>query len=684
VRAGARPLRAIAGAGLGIAVLLLAGPIVVANAAPAARQDAAPGLTLTGESPGIAVGGTFALSVHPVGLPSGASVQLTIHDRVLSRSELATSIEGSGLRRGLHTNTSPVASLPADADGTLHLTVSLAPSTAAGRAISTPGVYPTEVTAVDGAGATLASFITDLVLWPAASAAAPPLDVAVLAEVTADPRPPDQPAAAAETIAGALGLANALAAVPDVPVTLAARPETVDSIATSTSPAATTLLTALRGVAATHPVLALPYVATSPDELATAGLADELPHLVEHGTSVLQRLLGTTPQESAWLAESDLGGSGLPLLSALGVREAIVDPARVETVTGVLTPARPFLLGLPRNTGRTRTNLSSTSIGSVEALLTDVRLAKLLGDQEPPALLASHVLADLAALWFEQPGTRRSVVLPIPLSVDGGAVRQILEGLRSPAQLRPVPISQAFSDAAPLLGSDGTMLRRSLTPSSPMSIVPATVTEVRAVRSLRDSVQGMLGASSKIVDEIDGRLLGSMSVGLSNDARRAELAAARGAVQHLANAIQTPRSVTITLTARDGTVPLTIRNDTGAPVQAQVRLHSPKIQLPGGDTIPVTLTGPSTRLDIAVRTRASGAFPIQVEVTSPDGLLLLASTRYSVRSTAVSGLGLILSAGAGLFLIVWWARHWREARRSAKLVNSAHPAVAGPKHRARG
>jgi hypothetical protein len=44
--------------------------------------------------------------------------------------------------------------------------------------------------------------------------------------------------------------------------------------------------------------------------------------------------------------------------------------------------------------------------------------------------------------------------------------------------------------------------------------------------------------------------------------------------------------------------------------------------------------------------------------------------------------GLILSAGAVLFLVVWWARHWREARRSAKLVTSSHPTVVGPRPRA--
>jgi hypothetical protein len=312
----------------------------------------------------------------------------------------------------------------------------------------------------------------------------------------------------------------------------------------------------------------------------------------------------------------------------------------------------------------------------VRALATDARLTERLRDHVTPALLADRVLADLATLWFEQPGTRRAVVLPIPQTVDGTAVRQILQGLRQGALFAPVALDQAFTDAAPLT-SGGQLARRSLAPASTATIPADLAPEVRSIRATRDSVQGMVGGASPIYADIDAHLLRAIAAGAAPAQRRDQLTGARAAIQRFVDAIDTPPSVTITLTARNGTVPLTIRNDTGAPVQAQVRLRSSKAVLPGGNTIPVTIDGPSMRLDIAVRTRASGAFPIQVEVTSPDGRLSVASTRYSVRSTAVSGLGLILSIGAGLFLVGWWARHWRGARRSAKLVASAHPAVTG-------
>ena len=47
----------------------------------------------------------------------------------------------------------------------------------------------------------------------------------------------------------------------------------------------------------------------------------------------------------------------------------------------------------------------------------------------------------------------------------------------------------------------------------------------------------------------------------------------------------TPATFTLTLTARDGTVPLTIRNDSGVPLHVTVRLRSQKLEFPDGDTI---------------------------------------------------------------------------------------------------
>jgi hypothetical protein len=188
------------------------------------------------------------------------------------------------------------------------------------------------------------------------------------------------------------------------------------------------------------------------------------------------------------------------------------------------------------------------------------------------------------------------------------------------------------------------------------------------VRSTRASLAGLFSESPSALVAVDDHLLRSMGFGLTAAERRREIAQASAAAAGVADGVSTPDAVTITLTARKGTVPLTIRNDTGGPLEVRLRFSSAKLELPEGDTRAVTLTEQTTRLDIAVRTRTSGAFPFTVDVTTPDGAVKLASTRYSVRSTAVSGVGLLLSIGAVLFLVIWWARHWREHRRSTKLI----------------
>ena len=142
----------------------------------------------------------------------------------------------------------------------------------------------------------------------------------------------------------------------------------------------------------------------------------------------------------------------------------------------------------------------------------------------------------------------------------------------------------------------------------------------------------------------------------------------------VAEGVTTPPTFSLTLTAREGTIPLTIRNDSGVPVRVLIRLRSQKLEFPDGDTIERELIEESTRIDIRVRSRATGAFPLLIDVRTPDGERSLSTSRYTVRSTAVSGAGLVLSVGAGVFLTMWWARHWRRTRRSKKLVSAnGHP-----------
>jgi hypothetical protein len=61
---------------------------------------------------------------------------------------------------------------------------------------------------------------------------------------------------------------------------------------------------------------------------------------------------------------------------------------------------------------------------------------------------------------------------------------------------------------------------------------------------------------------------------------------------------------------------------------------------------------------------------LRVSLVSPDGRLVVAQSRFTVRSTAFSGVGLVLTVGALVVLLGWWGRHHVRGRRNRRLVSS--------------
>lgn len=653
-------------------LLATAAAAVPGGTSPAGPADPAvaaqpASLELVTQSPTVPRGGTFELWLGTDLLPPDGSIDLVLRGRVRSRSELAASMEGGGLRSSVYRVSTLVAALPAAADGSRRLAVSLDPAVAGGVALTTSGAYPVEVIARDAAGAELDRLITHLLVEPSAQDESPALGVAVVAEL--DARPALQPDGTTDEpdldLTSAAELVAALTANPDVVATVAMRPETVEALGAVAAPEATALLDALPGAVAGRDVLALPYVDVSPDALLDAGLAGELADQLERGRELLADAFGVEPSVSTWLADDDLGPDGLTALSDAGVRHVVVEAGQVEPLrSGVLSLslAQPFLL-------------DSQLEPAVDALALDPDVMERLDTSAGPGLETSRLLAELAMLWFEQPGIERAVVIPVDPTVRPEVVSGLLDGLDGGTIFEAVTLDDAFAGAAPLRQPGGGLVDRPLTPERSPSVAPSVARGMREARARLASFSSLLGPDSPRAEPVAAHLLLATARALDGDAQRAHLRAAATLVEEVTSAISAPDRATITLTAREGTVPLTVRNAAGIPVDVVVRLRSQKLEFPAGDTVELTLSEETTRLDLEVRARASGSLPLQVEVTSPDGGIALATIDVTVQSTAVSGVGVVLSVGAALFLMVWWARHWRRTRRSQKLVATTHPAV---------
>ena len=107
---------------------------------------------------------------------------------------------------------------------------------------------------------------------------------------------------------------------------------------------------------------------------------------------------------------------------------------------------------------------------------------------------------------------------------------------------------------------------------------------------------------------------------------------------------------TITLTSQRGRVPVTIVSAAPYPVSASLTLTSDKLLFADHSTSmtqPVVLQpGHTNVVYVNVQARASGMFKVGIVLRSPAGGLVLSSGQVSVRSTATSVVGIVLSLGA--------------------------------------
>jgi hypothetical protein len=97
-------------------------------------------------------------------------------------------------------------------------------------------------------------------------------------------------------------------------------------------------------------------------------------------------------------------------------------------------------------------------------------------------------------------------------------------------------------------------------------------------------------------------------------------------------------------------------------------VSSDRLQFPDGASARADLTRRNTTLRFTVQARTSGTFPLEVTLRSPDGKVVLSRGRFTIRSRAASGVGVILSVSAVVFLVLWWTRHIVQARRARRVT----------------
>jgi len=410
------------------------------------------------------------------------------------------------------------------------------------------------------------------------------------------------------------------------------------------------------------------------------------PIVSAYGDADLSRLLVSGAALQPIAARSVLEGERrtLALLgrpSAAGVLlEAPVAPRTLDLLPNstVLIPyaaidAPDLALDVPLD-DPVRTLRSPTG-QTITAIVADPYLSVALGasTREVPSdpLLAAHeVLVRTAMVYFEAPGRqgRGLLLLPPPgfdpdprfaaevlgrlarapwlaPSTPGEVVSAARES-REPARLAtraPEPLPSRLVDALTTTARDLEILVGAAdtsadpAPGTAPDIAPDTTTESAPDTPGPDPI---IPVGDRSLAEAGDELMRATSTAFATDldAALALLDGVRAGVDAAFGQVRIALT-DVTLTDRDGTVPLTLVHTGGVPIRVRVEVSAPAaLTWSDGRVREVTLAVDAERsLEFPVRSGATGRFPVSIRVTDPTGARLLAEDTIGVRATAVAG-----------------------------------------------
>ncbi len=646
-----------------------------ASAIPIPRPVSNPRISLQSQTTFVGAGDTFDMVIALAEATADTRFSLALYPPVSSRIQFGQTLGARQLGTPLQRfDGIAVSDLPATETGGIAISLRVPePDVTPGPftlLVTEPGVYPITITVDGDAPATpLVTHVVRLAVPDAPSVDAPPVDAP----------PVDAPAFSVGMLLdlagsdGVEGVTTALAAHPGVPVTIRASPESLQALAGSGPTGATTVANLATAIGESE-VLLDTWVPVDMGSLVAASLDTFIDRQLLTGASTLQQLLGTTVSGSTWVMDPTVDPAALDALASRGVARVVLPEGMAEPLDSnqfPVTLTRPFTIATSTDT-------------ELPAMQSDLVLSALLESSQQPALAANRVLADLAVVALDLADLPRGVIVDATVpNVPDATISAVLDGLqvasRRTATIEPLMQARSVGDVfantvavGDLDGEDDLVRSWTFDDPEPLGAFPGQLADVdaRTATLIGTVMPGPLAPeASATVGAVNQLVLASGRRSLDGTERTNLLTDAEVAIGAALAPIGVPEQGSITLTADAGVIPVTLQNGRADPVRVQLELTSDKLDFPDGDAVELILEPGTNRREVAVQVRASGGFPVEIRLSTPDSAIQLGEGRFTVRSTAISGTGLALSIVAGVFLAGWWAVHLRSARRSKQLVS---------------
>jgi hypothetical protein len=725
-----RWIRGLAAIAAGV-VVWASGAVGAAPAATAAAPPAAttPAITLVGQSTTVGPGGSFNVVVHlSSAITSADHIDLGIAPYLTSRAAFDEAAAGH-VAQAIYLQPDQLATARHLGGGNVVVSLPITPRTGEGKQLpafdpytESPEVFPITLQAVSPASVTIGTPLTTFLVYSPAKTGFSKLGVSLTVPINAAPNVTSAlttgpvPASTAQGLAGTVA---ALSANSRVPVTLAVTPQTVAALASGTAADKATVASLRRLVHDGDELISSPYVSTSIPGLDNSDLDNQVSAQLAQGTQTLKTDLGEAPQTSTWVEEEPYDVTALQLLIQHGLKDLVLpdnDLSALPTADQTYPYEKPYFLQ------------SESSSDQVEVVGADAILSGRLVASSDPVLAAEQILAELAMIKLQYPSLaaiQSVAILPGPgQTIQPALVAALAAGLKNNPLLQGVTATGMFQMAGKLAAPAATSTASTTTTTQPTSATTGAdgATAATPVRSLAGKAapdvpgaalistasEAVSGLSSMIPTDASelGRLNQQVLVAQSNQIsgtdRRALLRSVSRTVSRFEGQVKLVGASSVTLTARNVHLPLTIQGVDKTAVHVELTLTSNKLlfkpykpadgscaQYQTQEVCQLVLSSTQTLLKVPVEARTTGVFTLGLSLDTPSGAQLDSATA-TIRSTAVSAVGWVLIFGACLFLAIWWIRDIRSGRRARHLVPRPEeveeepvptPTVAGPADR---
>ena len=591
-----------------------------------------------------------------------AVLRVEVHAAVGSRDAVRDAVSGVVIPNIIETHDLPFASLGSNDAGDV---IALLGSNAGGSSVRLrkSGVYPISLSirVGDNESSRLLTFVNFITVQTSKNS----LSVSLVAEVSP---------ALSQTATGEISLTDATRTTLNNVVSslngdsgvmsLRISPETLNSLAISSSPQDAELLGQIQVVLAKHQVLASTFVPFDPSSAEKAKLGSEFDKQLSRGIDILDTRNGDAViNPRTWFSTRPINTDGVALLARSGYTNVVFSPQAAQS-----------LGALDSYTKQYRADYAGDATKKVSVAVADPQYAaSLSGGNSNPVQTSMAIAAEIVAQQGE-------LVVGQRQQLDHHLVVSTLDGsVPNPVLLNSLLV--ALSNAPQITLRPLGSIQRATEESTPLTMPSGAPIDLRARRPQLQSVVDEI-ASTQTMLTVDApqrmwwedSLLLIQSSSLTADRFDTYLKGFRAQLRGFRASVSVPQSLTFTLSGKSSDLRLQLRNSATMSLSVLVTLSSAKLTFPEKPQVVTVAANSAVDVIVPVIARANGTFPLEVVLYTPDGSAQVGKRiRLSARVSALAGLGQLVTGVALLLLASWWVAHWRKQHRAKAVEN--HPAV---------